>query len=66
MDRRGTDRRAPALMTSADIAAYLKVPATTPRQWRRAGTGPPWVRVGRHIRYCRADLDLWLAAQRQD
>jgi hypothetical protein len=31
---------------------------------RRGIDGPPYIRVGRAIRYLRADLDRWLAAHR--
>ena len=31
--------------------------------WRSHGSGPPFIRVGRHVRYCRAALDAWMAAR---
>jgi hypothetical protein len=35
-------------------------------QWRYRGRGPFFVKVGRLVRYRRADLAAWLAAQRRD
>jgi len=35
------------------------------RKWRAASAGPPWVRLGgRLVRYRRADLDAFVAANR--
>jgi len=31
----------------------------TLQEWRREGKGPPFVRLGRSVRYRRADLDAW-------
>jgi len=33
--------------------------------WRTRRVGPPWVRVGRLIRYRQADLDAWLESRVQ-
>lgn len=32
----------------------------TLQRWRMEGTGPSFVRIGRLVRYRRADLDQWL------
>jgi hypothetical protein len=45
---------------SAQEAEYLGVSEHTLRQWRWLGKGPRWVKVGRHIRYPRADTQRWL------
>lgn len=34
-------------------------------KWRAAGTGPAYVKVGRAVRYCRSDVDAWLASRRR-
>ncbi len=34
------------------------------RCWRHKGSGPRSFKVGRHVRYWRTDLILWLAEQR--
>ena len=42
------------------LARYLGVPAATVKAWRYKGTGPRGLRVGRHIRYRRTDVERWL------
>jgi excisionase family DNA binding protein len=48
------------LLTTEDLAGYLKVPVATVYQWKVRGTGPPAIAVGRHRRYRRADVERWL------
>lgn len=55
---------APEWLTTADLAQELKVPVATVRKWREQGTGPPGHRLGKHVRYRRADVDTWLATRR--
>jgi excisionase family DNA binding protein len=52
-------------LTEADVAELLKVSAGTLRRWRREGTGPPWLRLGRGVRYLRRDVDRWAEDQRE-
>jgi excisionase family DNA binding protein len=49
------------LMTVQDVARYLGVPVGTLRNWRVTGDGPPAARIGRHVRYRRADVESWVA-----
>lgn len=44
-------------------AEYLAVPVNTLYAWRYRGVGPPAIRVGKHIRYRRADVEKWLDSQ---
>lgn len=53
------------LMTSTELADYLKVPLGTLHQWRSRGEGPPGFRVGRHVRYRVDDVQAWLSIQAQ-
>lgn len=48
------------LLTIKEVAEYLGIPVTTLYQWRYHRTGPPGLRVGRHVRYRRSDLDEWI------
>jgi excisionase family DNA binding protein len=48
------------LLTSAETAERLRVNVDTLRRWRREGTGPPWHRVGRQVRYPARELERWL------
>jgi len=34
-------------------------------KWRAAGAGPAYVKLGRAVRYCRSDVDAWLASRRR-
>ena len=44
-------------------ARYLRIPEGTLRYWRHLGTGPRSFKIGRHVRYWKADLVLWLTEQ---
>jgi excisionase family DNA binding protein len=49
------------LMSPQDLAAYLGVPVSTVYAWRYKQEGPPGARLGKHVRYRRADVDQWIA-----
>ncbi len=51
------------LLTTAQVADFLQVPVSTIHQWRYRGEGPRAARVGRHLRFRRADVDAWLDQQ---
>ena len=51
------------LMSPADVAELLAVPVATIYQWRYTGYGPPGMRLGRHVRYRRVDVDRWIEDQ---
>jgi excisionase family DNA binding protein len=58
-----TNRRSAAddcLMTLEEVGAYLQVPVKTLYDWRHKGCGPRGMRVGRYVRYRRAEVDIWL------
>jgi hypothetical protein len=51
------------LLTDEQTAGVLQVPTGTLANWRCARTeGPPFIKVGRLVRYRRSDLDGWLTA----
>ncbi len=52
------------LCTLVEVAQLLRIPSATLRYWRHLGTGPRSFRIGRHVRYYRADIDAWLHSQR--
>jgi predicted DNA-binding transcriptional regulator AlpA len=54
------------------IALYLSEKTTSRRidvsraalrKWRREGRGPPYIKVGRLVRYPAAELHAWLTAR---
>ncbi len=50
------------LLTLPEVADYLGVPLQSVYQWRTRGEGPRGIKVGRHVRVRRSDLDAWLDA----
>lgn len=51
------------ILSIDEAAAFLRTFVSTMRYWRHLGTGPRSFKVGRHVRYWRSDLILWLAEQ---
>ncbi|MGY1692314.1 helix-turn-helix transcriptional regulator [Geodermatophilus sp. SYSU D01105] len=51
------------LMTVSDLASYLGVPTATIYSWNSRGLGPKRYRVGKYVRYRRADVDTWIDEQ---
>lgn len=52
-----------ALLTEADMIAITGMPRGTAAYYRHAGIGPKWFKLGRSVRYTRADVDQWIADQ---
>ena len=48
------------LLTAEELADFLDIPIKTLYAWRSRGGGPVGLRVGRHIRYRWADVELWI------
>jgi excisionase family DNA binding protein len=49
------------MLTPAEVCVLLGVTNTALQDWRTAGTGPAYVRLGhRTVRYRQADIDTWL------
>ena len=51
------------MLSLQEACAFLRVPEGTLRYWRHLGAGPRSFKVGRHVRYWRTDLILWLTDQ---
>lgn len=51
------------LLTTADVAAITRAPASTVRYWRHLGQGPRGFRLGRRVLYRRTEVLRWLAEQ---
>jgi hypothetical protein len=50
-----------ALISGRELSREFGIPERTLDQWRYLGRGPRFIRVGRHIRYRRTDIEAWLA-----
>lgn len=51
------------MLTLKEASRLLRVPEGTLRYWRHLSAGPRSFRVGRHVRYWKTDIILWLAEQ---
>jgi excisionase family DNA binding protein len=49
-----------ALLSPQQLADYLGVPVATVYRWRYESTGPRGIKVGKHVRYRRRDVEAWL------
>ena len=54
---------AEALLGIDALASELGVPVGTIYAWRHRGLGPRGYRIGKHVRYRRADIEAWLELQ---
>jgi hypothetical protein len=60
LDNRGV------LYPNAQAAAMLGVEESTLAQWRCAGIGPAYFKIGRRAFYADNDLKAWITAQRRE
>ena len=54
------------LLTGQEVSEELQVPERTLASWRYMGRGPAFIRVGKHVRYARRDVEKWLKANRHE
>lgn len=52
-------------MTATELAARLGVSVETVRWWRKQGTGPRAIKVGRRVFYSNHDVRQWLDQRRE-
>lgn len=57
-----TEASLPALMTTAEVAQFIRASRQSLDQDRYLGRGLPYVRIGRKIRYRREDILNYLDA----
>lgn len=56
------NERKPDILTPEQAADLLQIPSTTLAVWRSTGrVAIPFVRIGGHVRYPRAELEQYLA-----
>lgn len=54
------------LMGPQALADYLGIPVATVYAANSRGTGPRRIRVGKHVRYRKGDVDRWLTEHEVD
>lgn len=54
------------LMTVQEVSELTKVPVGTFYGYRTKGGGPRSLKLGRHLRYRRSDVEAWIDAQASD
>ena len=57
---------APVWLTRLEFAQRERVPVKTVAEWAYKPTGPPFAKIGRHVRYRLTDIELWEAEQFKD
>lgn len=51
----------PQWLTADQLAMYLAVSVETLKHWRAHAKGPRYHKIGRKVRYAKADVDSWVA-----
>lgn len=51
------------LMDENEAAERLTLSTAALRRWRTEGSGPPFYRLGRRVRYGERDLERWVKKQ---
>jgi excisionase family DNA binding protein len=51
------------LLSSQELADYLRIPLQTVYVWAARGTGPDRIKVGRYTRYRMSMVNAWLDAK---
>jgi Helix-turn-helix domain len=52
------------LLGQNQLSDMLGVPVGTLEQWRTRGGGPPFLRIGRYVKYDLSDIREWLVSRR--
>lgn len=51
------------LIDEKRLCADLGISSVTATKWRAKAAGPPFIKVGRLVRYRRADVEAWLVSR---
>ena len=57
------DRNFP--VTEVWVADYLQLSRSTVQKWRMQGIGPPYVKLGKSVRYLPEDVESWLKTKQR-
>lgn len=50
----------PEFLDEKSLCALLAISSVTATKWRAKAKGPPFIKVGRLVRYRRSDIEAWL------
>lgn len=53
----------PDVLDTREAAAYVRLSKPTLERFRLTGEGPCYAKMGKAVRYRRADLDAWLSSR---
>lgn len=53
-------------LTTAEVAAWLRMPESSVRWWRHSGKGPASFSVGKRVLYRRTVVEAWIAEQERE
>lgn len=53
------------MLTTKEAAQHIRCAPITLAKLRCSGGGPPFLKLGRSVRYALADVDAWLATKRR-
>ncbi|SFN50857.1 Helix-turn-helix domain-containing protein [Mycetocola miduiensis] len=60
-----TAQIAQTFLTQRELAELLQLPERTLEDWRLTHAGPPYMKLGRHVRYDIADVLAWAKEKRR-
>jgi DNA-binding transcriptional MerR regulator len=52
-------------LIETEVAEICRAVPETVRHWRKAGTGPTWIKAGRRVLYDEQDVVNWLERNKQ-
>lgn len=55
-----------SLMTVEELSERYGIPTSTLANWRATGKGPAFLKVGKHIRYRKEDIEAWELTRRRN
>jgi len=64
LDMNLTTQATPTFLTQHELAELLRLPERTLEDWRLTHSGPPYLKLGRHVRYDVQDVLAWVTEHR--
>lgn len=53
----------PFLIDTEEVSRLTGIPVATLKYYRKVNLGPPWARIGKHIKYRPDDVKAWVDAK---